>query len=256
MPAQTYSVRELANLAGVSVRTLQYYDRIGLLEPKRHSNGYRSYTSEEANRLQLILLYRRMGMPLKRIGQCLDASDGTMTDLLRTQRCNLLRQRDEIERLIATVDATIDEREGGRIMEDAEKFEGLKLRMVEENEQRYGAEARDLYGDEAVDASNEKLKAMTVEQYRSTKDMGDAIASGLLEAMREGDPAGEKAQAVCDLHRRWLCRFWESDAYSPEAHRGMAEMYVADERFKAHYDAIAPGAAQFLHDALIIYCSS
>ena len=251
---RAYTIGQLAALAGVSVRTLHHYDQIGLLVPSRTPNGYRRYTRAEVDRLQLILLYREMDMPLERIARCLDAPD--TVPLLREQRARLVAQRDTLDQLIATVTATIAEKEGGPVMEDQEKFEGFKRRLVEENERDYGAEARDKYGDDAVDASNAKLMGMTPEQYAATQDLSAQIAEGLRAAMVGGDPASPEAQHVCDLHRRWLCAFWKDGAYSKQAHAGLAEMYVADERFKAHYDAIAPGAAQFLHDALLIYCAS
>lgn len=81
------------------------------------------------------------------------------------------------------------------------------------------------------------------------------MKSNLIAAMEEGDPAGEAARHVVDLHRQWLCAFWPDGSYSKEAHLGLAESYVVDERFRAYYDAIAPGAAEFLRDAVAAYCS-
>ena len=77
----------------------------------------------------------------------------------------------------------------------------------------------------------------------------------LVAAMAAGDPTGEDAHRAADLHRQWLCKFWKDGTYSKAAHLGLAEMYVADDRFKAYYEAVAPGAAEFLRDAIKAYCA-
>lgn len=255
MTENTYTVNRIAKMAGITVRTLQHYDRIGLLSPQRRPNGYRCYTSSDANRLQLILLYRKTGMPLQEIGKCLDAPHADRLSQLRRQRERLLEERKELDSLIETVEATITESEGGPAMEDTAKFEGLKRRIVEDNETAYGTEARGKYGDEAVDASNAKVLGMSPEQYSRTEDLGRQIAEGLKRAMVSGDAGSPEAQAVCGLHRQWICCFWKDGTYTRAAHRGLADMYLEDERFRAYYEAIEPGAAQFLHDALMVYCA-
>ena len=96
---------------------------------------------------------------------------------------------------------------------------------------------------------------MSQEQWNAQKAEEQEIAALLKEAMELGDPACAQAQRACDLHRQWLCRFWPDDTYTKEAHRMMGEMYVGDERFRAYYEAIAPGCAEFFRDALNIYCA-
>jgi len=137
-------------------------------------------------------------------------------------------------------------------MTDSENFDGFKQSLIDENEQKYGAEIRGKYGDSAVDASNKRLKGLTQEQYDEGERLRLDYEDKLKAAYDTADPAGELAQAACDLHRRWLCVF--NPNYSKEYHMGLAEMYVADERFKAHYDKIAPGCAEFLRDAINVYC--
>ena len=140
-------------------------------------------------------------------------------------------------------------------MEDGEKFEGFKTKLVEENEKQYGKEIREAYGDDAVEASNAKLMGMTEAQYQSVQDTETAMKEALLAGMEASDPAGADAQRAAELHRQWLCAFWKDGTYSKDAHRGITEMYVADDRFKKYYEAIAPGAAEFLRDAVAVYCS-
>jgi len=124
--------------------------------------------------------------------------------------------------------------------------------LVAENEQKYGEEIRAKYGDDAVDRSNTKVKNMTSEQYAEAEALRQEMMDILTKAFKQGDPASQLAQKACNLHRQWLMFFY--DGYCKEYHIGLAEMYVADERFKEHYDNIAPGAAEFLRDAIKIYC--
>ena len=140
-------------------------------------------------------------------------------------------------------------------MEDEEKFGAFKQGLVDENEQRYGKEVRERWGDDAADASNAKLMGMSVEQYHRTQKLEQGVKDALLAAMAAGDPTGEDAHRAADLHRQWLCEFWKDGTYSKAAHLGLAEMYVADDRFKAYYEAVAPGAAEFLRDAIKAYCA-
>ena len=137
-------------------------------------------------------------------------------------------------------------------MPNTKKFEAFKQSLVDENERQYGAEARAKYGDQAVDKSNAHLKGLSQEQYDEGECLRLALEETLKAAFAAGDPEGELAQKACDLHRQWLCVFYPK--YSKEYHRGLGEMYVADERFKANYDKLAPGCAEFLRDAINIYC--
>lgn len=250
-----YSVHELAQLSGVSVRTLHHYDAIGLLSPKRSGNNYRMYGSAEVNRLHQILLYREVGMGLASIKSALDDESFNAADALEDHLRRLIEQRERTDRLIAGVEKTLASMKGISTMTDKEKFEGFKQKLVEGNEKKYGAEVRAAYGDEAVDASNAKVMGMSEERYQETQDLEAQMKEALLAGMKVGDPAGADAQRAADLHRQWLCAFWKDGQYSKEAHRGLAEMYVADERFTQYYEDAAPGAAVFLRDAIAVYCA-
>lgn len=138
-------------------------------------------------------------------------------------------------------------------MKDQEKFEGFGQRLADENERTYGEEIRKKYGDKAVDESNDKIRGMTREQYEESERLRLEFEQTLRSAFDSGDPAGEAAQKACDLQRQWLCVFYPR--YSKEYHRGLGEMYVSDERFRANYNKLAPGCAEFLHDAINIYCA-
>jgi len=134
-------------------------------------------------------------------------------------------------------------------------FKKQKQKMIEDNENQYGKEIREKYGNEAIDSSNAKIMKMGEVDYARAEQLNADISEKLKAAMMENDPAGELAQEVCRLHKESLCMFWKDGAYSKEAHKSLAEMYVTDERFKAYYDKIVDGGALFLRDAINIYCA-
>ena len=247
-----YTVQKLSRLAGVSPRTLRFYDEIDLLKPARtSSSGYRIYGAAEVDRLQQILFYRELGLDLDRIKAILSSPSFDGPAALREHREQLLERRRRLDLLIANVEKTIAAGEGRVEMKNEEKFEGFKKRLIEDNEKKYGAEVRAKYGDDAVDRSNAKLAGMTQAQFDEATRLAEELTETLDEAFIAGDPAGELAQRAAELHKRWLTFYWPQ--YSTEAHAGLARMYVDDERFRAYYDAKRPGTAEFLRDAIHIY---
>lgn len=206
-----YTVKALAELAGVTPRTLRWYDQKGLLKPRRTTEaGYRLYGPEEVDRLQSILFYKELGLELEAVREILDAPGFDRAAALQSHLAELEARRQRLDALILTVKKTIDEAKGGTPMSDREKFEAFKRRAVEANEERYGKEVREKYGDEAAEG-----------------------------------------RRIAELHRRWLSYTWT--AYTPQAHRGVAELYTADTRFTAYYDREVPGCAAFLRQAVRAY---
>jgi len=249
-----YTINRLAKLAGVSTRTLRYYDQCGLLPPKAvRTNGYRIYGETEVNRLQQILYYRELGVELSEIGRILSEKDFDGLSSLQNHLAALREKRARLDLLIGNVQKSISAMKGETTMTDEEKFEGFKEKLISDNERNYGEEIRGKYGDETVDRSNAKLKNMTKEQYGELEALTQELSSTLKAAFEQGDPGSDLAQKACALHKRWLCFYW--DHYSKEAHRGVAQMYVDDPRFTAYFDKIAPGCAVFLRDAVRIFCS-
>ncbi|EGA90868.1 transcriptional regulator, MerR family protein [Planococcus donghaensis MPA1U2] len=249
-----YTVNKLASLSGISTRTLRYYDEIDLLKPARkNSSGYRIYGQSEVDRLQQILFYRELGLELEQIKSIVNnpAFDGSQA--LAEHREKLLAKRVQLDLLISNVEKTISAKKGASTMADNEKFQGFKQKLVDNNEQQYGNEIRENYGDELVDRSNAKMLKLSEEDYQEFMKLEQQILNGLAEAMETGDPTSEAAQQTVDLHCQWLNFTWST--YSKEAHRGLAEMYVADERFATYYDKVQPGTAQFLRDAIVAYTS-
>lgn len=247
-----YTVKKLGILAGVSTRTLRYYDEIGILKPARvNSSGYRIYGQAEVDKLQQILFYRELGVSLDNIKDIVINPNFDGDKALMEHREKLLAKREQLDILIANVEKTIAFNEGSIKMSDKEKFEGFKEKLIKDNEKNYGAEVRTKYGDKTVDASNKKLKNMTEKQYQELEKLGNLVIETLNEAYAVGDPTNELAQKAAKLHHEWLTYSWPD--YSKEAHANLAQMYVDDERFRAYYDKNKPGTAEFLRDAILVY---
>lgn len=245
-----YSIRELAELAGVSARTLRYYDQIGLLKPLYVNDaGYRYYGGKEVENLQQILFYRERGFDLKRIRKILYQDDFDIMEALKEHLAELEAQKKHMDALIRTVECTIASLKGEFEMSDTEKFEAFKEQLVKENEQLYGAEAREKYGDEAVETSQRKILNMAQEDYERFQNLEAEIVKRLEEYVADGiKPESEAGKQVVMLHKEWLGMTWKT--YSEEAHKGIATMYISDERFKAYYDKNVSGCAEFLEAAV------
>ncbi|MGD6965181.1 MerR family transcriptional regulator [Rossellomorea vietnamensis] len=247
-----YTVKKLGELAGVSTRTLRYYDEIGILKPARvNSSGYRIYGVEEVDRLQQILFYKELGVELEQIKEILDDPGFEITSALEGHREKLVNKRRQLDQLIHNVEKTIALKEGRNQMTDKEKFQGFKNKLVEENERKYGEEIRTRYGEETVNRSNTKVKNMSHSQFEEANKLAEEIHTTLSEAYKTGDPAGNLAQKAAGLHKQWLMFYWSE--YSKEGHAGLADMYVEDERFKAYYDKEQDGVAKFLRDAIYVF---
>ena len=250
-----YSANKLAKISGVSARTLRYYDEIDLLRPMKVApSGYRIYGQSEVDTLQQILLFKELGFPLESIKKLLSASGFDREKTFITHLTELKTKRKRLDTLIHNVTKSISAMKGEISMTDTEKFEGFKQSLIDENEQKFGAELREKYGEQAIEDSNANLKGLTKEQYDKSEHLRLTLEETLKAAFNTGDPAGELAQKACDIHRQWLSIFYLN--YSKEYHIGLGEMYVADERFKANYDKLAPGCTEFLRNAINIYCQS
>ena len=248
-----YSINALAKLTGVTSRTLRWYDETGLLKPLRTTAaGYRIYGPEQVNRLQDILFYRKLGFELSAIRSILDAPDYDRQLALQSHLAALEQQKNQLDALILTVRKTISTLQGESTMTDIEKFEAFKRRAVAENEAKYGKEAREKYGNEAVDESHAKMLGLSQAEHQRWQALDREILTSLSAAVKAGaDPAGEAGQRIAALHREWLAFSWKT--YTPQAHAGLARMYTADERFTAYYDRETPGCAVFLRDAILAY---
>lgn len=247
-----YTVQQLAKLSGVSGRTLRYYDEIDLLKPARiSSSGYRIYGEKEVDLLQQILFYRELEVSLDKIRQIIHHPDFDLVSALQQHVQKLQEKHARLEQIISTVQTTIESKEGGTPMKDQEKFEGLKQKMIDENEQQYGKEVRQQYGDQVVDDSNAKMRGLTEADFKRMNEVEKAFFTELKKAFDTGDPASPEAQKAVALHKEWLSFTWPK--YSKEAHAGLGEMYVSDDRFTAYYDQHIEGGTVFLRNAINVY---
>ncbi|SCH13758.1 Multidrug transporter activation protein [uncultured Clostridium sp.] len=240
-----YTINNLSKLAGVSTRTLRYYDEIGLLKPKRiSSSGYRIYGEEEVNLLQQILFYKELDLPLEKIKSVIHSEEFDCVEALHEHKKNLLERQKQIEKLLNNIDRTLLSLKGEEEMSNKEKFEGFKKDIIKKNEEKYGKEIREKYGDKRVNKSNKKFAGLSEEEYNESERIRIEINEKLLEAMKINDPSNELAMEVVRLHKKWLEYF---GTYPPQAHLNLGQIYVDDPRFTKYYDEnVKQGAAKFL----------
>ena len=249
-----YKINEIARIAGVSTRTIRYYDTIGLLVPVEITDSlYRLYDESSINRLQLILLYKEIGFELQQIKIILDQPNLDYVQLLLEQRGTISKRIDTLHTIVNTIDQTINHYKGGIPMKHDEQFKGLKEETIAKNEQQYGEEVREKYGEEIVEASYDKVRKMSKWEWQEAERLSKEILEKLALAM-DGTPSDDLAEEVCQLHQHWIRFYWPS--YTKEAHLSLVEMYTQDERFTAYYDAVRPGASAFLFAAMQIYLNS
>lgn len=241
-----FTVRQLSRLAGVTPRTLHYYDEIGLLKPSRvGENGYRYYGEEALLRLQQILLYRELDLPIEQIRLIMARPDFDLLHALEEHKLNLTRRIAHLERLVTTVENTIDHLKGKRQMSSKQLFNELS----EEQQTAYEQEAMQTYDPEIVRASNRRWKSYSTADKQRIGEEGEAVYRGFLAAMPKG-PSSPEAQACVEAWRKHMQYFWSPN---DEQLLGIAGGYVNDPRFRANFDKIHPHLAEFIREAVQVY---
>ena len=245
-----YTIKEMAELAGVSARTLRYYDTIDLLKPAyTNEAGYRFYGEREVDLLQQILFYRERGMDLQSIQNIIYKEDFNTLAAMEDHLKGLETKKKHIDSLICLVRRSILSMKVEEQMTDSEKFQAFKESVVRKHEEMYGAEARKEYGDEEIDAAQQKILNMSEEEYERFQSLGNEIKEKLKEAVQNGiSPESDEAGRIVTLHKEWLGMTWKK--YTEEAHKAIANIYIADERFKIYYDQEVSGCAEFLEKAI------
>ena len=244
-----YTVKQLADLAGVSARTLHYYDEIGLLKPAAHGeNGYRYYDEAAVLRLQQILFFRELDFSLNEIKDLIDRPGFDVTSALEAHKLALQRRADRLQRLIQTVDNTLLHLKGEKEMSQRQLFEAFS----EEQQAEYEQEAMQMYDPAVVKASNKKWKAYTAAEKQRIGDEGNAIYADMLLAMPKGASSPE-AQACVERWRRHMEYFWVPNE---DQLLGLVDLYNDDPRFKANFDKIDPHLAEFMREAVKVYVKS
>lgn len=242
------TVGAIARLVGISVRTLHHYDHIGLVVPSgRTASGYRKYDDADVERLHRVLTYRELGFPLEQIATLLDDPSVDAMAHLRDQHDLLTERIDRLHRMVAAVEEMMNA-----------KKDGIQLTAVEQAEifgddwpgDEYAAEAQERWGEtDAWRQSLERTARFDKDDWRRIKAEGDALEAKLADAMRAGVTAGSpEADALAEEHRAGINKFYDCGY---EMQMNLAEMYLSDPRFTAHYDTRAPGLAQFLRDIIV-----
>lgn len=238
-------VKETAELAGISVRTLHHYDEIGLLVPDTITeSGYRLYSEANLERLQQILFFKELGFSLERIKQILDSPDFNREEALELQRRMLLEKRSRLDKMITMIDKTIQHAKGEIEMTNREKFEGFDF-----SSNPYEQEARERWGDEAVNKANKAVEGLNKEEQGALAEQTNAIYRKLA-VLRADSPDSAEAQKAIGEWYSFITRFGN---YTPEAFKGLGEMYVEDERFRNNIDRFGEGLAVFMRDAMAVY---
>lgn len=249
--ATSYGVRELARLAGVSVRTLHHYDQIGLLTPStRTAAGYRQYGPDDLRRLQQILFFKELDVPLGEIHAILDDPGFDQVEALVNHRRLLQLRAERLAQLLRTVDKTIQNlTEDTMTLTDEELYEGFSKEQIES----YQREARERWGStDAYQQSQQRVRGMSKAQWETVKQQGDD-ATRQMAGLMGRDPADPEVQAAIAKHHAWIENFYTAPA---ELYAGLGQMYADDPRFRATYDAYAPGLADFMRDAMQIYADT
>jgi DNA-binding transcriptional MerR regulator len=245
---EEYTVGEVARLTGVSVRTLHHYDGIGLLVPSRRSPaGYRRYCDSDLRRLRQILLYREMEFSLDEIATMVRDPVANADDHLRRQHYLLRQRQARTTALLSAIEAEMEARKMGISLTPEEQFEVFGR----DDLGRYDEEVEQRWGDtDAYHQSRRKTAALTKEDWVAIQAETDANRRALAAAMAAGEPAtGAVATGLAEAHRQHISRWFYDCGH--ELHRGLAEMYVSDARFTAHYESVAPGLAGYVHDAIV-----
>ena len=242
-----HTVGEVASLAGVTVRTLHHYDRIGLLVPSgRSDSGYRLYSYGDLERLREIRLLRELGFSLEAIGRLLDVAAYDKRSALNAQRDLLVERLERTQRIIRGVDRALAALGEGKEMDETDMFEGLE----EFDHARYEAEAEQRWGDsEAYKGSKRRTRRYGKADWARIKKEGDAVVAKLAELSARGAQAdGREAMDLAEEHRRHIDRWFYP--CSPGMHREVATLYTADPRFEAYFERHGSGLAAYVQEAI------
>lgn len=240
-------ISEVAKLTGITVRTLHYYDEIGLLKPSEITEaGYRLYSREDLEILQQILFFRELGFPLSQIKEIMNNPNYDKEEALKKQKELLIQQRQRIEGLIKLIEKRI---EGDNNM----SFKEFDMNEIEENKKKYAKEVKERWGtSKAYEESEKKTSSYNKEKWGDINQETSEIFKGFAE-LRNSDPGSEEVQ---ELVRRWQ-KYITDNFYTctNEILSGLGLMYVEDERFKENLDKNGEGTAKLMAEAIKIYCS-
>ena len=245
-----YTINQLAQLSGVTVRTLHYYDEIGLLKPSSiQKNGYRSYEEKELLRLQQILFFRELDFPLADVKKILDRPDFEIIGALRRHKELIKLKRKKFDKLINTINKTIKHMTKQQKMKDEELYDAFKDPDVKQ----YQDEAKERWGNtEAYKQSMKKVGKMTKAEMEKLKKDGELFTQKLAAAM-DKDIKSKEVRELIKQHYKGIQFFYDCPL---EMYRNLGKMYVDDPRFTTYYDKHRKGLAVFMRDAIAYFCDA
>ena len=247
MEMNSYTVSQLASLAGISVRTLHHYDHIDLLKPSQRTEaGYRLYTEDELFRLQQIMFFKELDVPLSDIKAVLDDPDFDPINALESHRRLLAQQAQRLNGLLKTIDKTLHRlKENDMTVTDKDLYEGFTAEQIE----RYEREALEMYDLQTVRAANQRVRKMSKGQWQAIKEEGRAVTQAIAELIGR-DSADADVQALIARHHAWIENFYDCSA---EIYIGLGQLYTQHDEFRAFYEKVWPGLAEFMQAAMIHY---
>ena len=244
MERKTYRVQEVADLTNVTVRTLHHYDEIGLLKPSgRSPSGYRLYSDEDLFRLQQILLQRELGLPLRTIKKRLDDPTFDYRAALLEQRRVLLERAEELDHTLRSIDVALAKLDGEAEVDMRELFDGF-------DPARYAHEVESRWGDtDAFHEASNRTRDYSAVDWKTLKAEGERLMRKMASELRRGSPPDTAVpMGIAEEHRAYIGRWFYSCSRS--MHAGLADLYVADARFKATFDDVEEGLAHYFASAV------
>lgn len=245
-----YTVTQLAKISGVSIRTLHWYDEVGLLKPAYHTaNGYRWYEEEQLLILQQILFFKELGFELKQIQRLLKRNDFDKVVALSSHREVLTKNLKRTKRLIKTIDETIQHLQGTKKMKDSEIYFGFSQEKQAEYEQqlieRFGAEVKP-----QIAECHQKIKNWTKSDWdKSNQEFAEICKDMTLLIEKHMDANDQDVQSITQRHYEWLKKFWTPTKKSYSEHG----RFVVNGYLKPVYEAYHVKLPEFMEKAIKIY---
>ncbi|NER14681.1 MerR family DNA-binding transcriptional regulator [Leptobacterium flavescens] len=245
-----YSVKQLSELAGVSIRTLHHYDRIGLLKPSfRSEKGYRFYERKELLLLQQILFYKELGFALSDIDAIINDPSFNLVVALESHKKELKKRFSSLKQLLKTVDKTIVElKNKEKMMTDDEIYAGFPAKEAA----KYRKEAVEKWGEDKITEVEDRIREMEKQGWEDTQKKGEEI-NWLLADLMDLKIDDIRVQKGVEMHFRHMNTFYE---VNKERYLDLGKMYTEDDRFTAFYGKYREGLADFLYAAIQVFCEN
>lgn len=247
----SYKVKEIADLVGISVRTLHYYDEKGILNPSKMTEaGYRLYDEEDIKGLQQILFFKELDFSLKEIKEIMSDPEFDQYKAMETHHQLLIKKRQRLNNIIKNVEKSMKEMRGETSMSKSERFKVFDMSDIEATKDKYKEEVNQKYKGEKLTEYNQKTAQYSKDQWKVIEEKGNDITYRFSRSMMKEPGAKEVQELVYEYHQYINDSFYTC---TKEVLKGLGQMYVADERFTANYDKVKEGLAQFIKEAIDIY---